>query len=96
MTLVIGGFSESIYMVPVVLGFAVVYALVLLRFGFLALIMTSICARLLLGFARTPDFSLWYAGIGAAPLVIVALIAVWGFRAATGEPEKSQPARAAG
>jgi hypothetical protein len=34
-------------MIPIGLAFASVYAFVLLRFGFLALIMTSICSHLL-------------------------------------------------
>jgi hypothetical protein len=83
MTIVIGGLSDPARMIPIGLAFACVYAFVLLRFGFLALIMTSICSHLLLALPRTLDFSLWYAGIGAAPLAIVVLIAVWGYRAAT-------------
>jgi hypothetical protein len=79
-TVMIGGLSNPVKMVPIGLGFAVLYAFVLLRFGFLALITTSICAHLLLAIPRTFDFSMWYAGIGAAPVVIVALIALWGFR----------------
>jgi predicted Ser/Thr protein kinase len=84
MTLVIGGVSDPAHMLPIGLAFACLYAFVLLRFGFLALIMTSICAHLLLAIPRTLDSSLWYAGLGAAPLVIVALIAAWGYRTTLG------------
>jgi hypothetical protein len=84
-TVMIGGLPMTVKMVPIGLAFAGLYAFVLLRFGFLALITSSVCAHLLMAIPRTFDFSMWYAGIGAAPVVIVALIALWGFRAATGD-----------
>src|SRR5262249_33938382 len=44
----IGGFSDPLRSLPIGLSFAGLYALILLRFGFLATITTSICAHLLL------------------------------------------------
>jgi serine/threonine-protein kinase len=96
MTIFIAGFADPLHMIPIGLAFACLNSLVLLRFGFLALILTHICAHLLMAIPRTLDFSLWYAGIGAAPLAIVALIAAWGFRAATREPELPERARIPG
>jgi hypothetical protein len=65
---------------PIGLTFGALIAFILLRFGFLALIATNICAHLLMAIPRTFDFSLWFAAIGAAPLVIVVFIAVYGYR----------------
>jgi hypothetical protein len=53
---------------------------VLLRYGMLALIVVDVISDYLLGLPRTFDLSAWYAGIGLAPLLVVALVAVFGFR----------------
>jgi hypothetical protein len=53
---------------------------VLLRYGMLALIVADVIDTYLLGLPRTFDLSAWYAGIGLAPLVVVALVAIFGFR----------------
>ncbi len=60
--------------------FAVIYAFMLLRFGLLALIAADFVSQLLLAFPRSLDFSAWYAPMGLVPLVVAALIAVYGFR----------------
>jgi serine/threonine-protein kinase len=75
-----GGAGDWRVGLPIGLAFAAFYAFVLLRFGFLALIATSICAHLMMALPRTLDFSLWFAPIGAAPLVIIAIIAIYGYR----------------
>jgi serine/threonine-protein kinase len=76
---------------PVGLAFGALYALILLRFGFLALIATNICGYLMMALPRTFDFSLWFAAIGAAPLVIVAFIALYGYRSAVSGNEIAVP-----
>ena len=60
--------------------FAGLIVLILLRFGLLALISTEALSEFLTGVPRTLDFSAWYAGIGVVSLVLVALIAIYGFR----------------
>jgi serine/threonine-protein kinase len=83
MAMIIGGTSLAWGVgAPMGLAFGGLCAFILLRFGFLALIMTNICAHFLMALPRTLDFSLWFAPIGAAPLVIVAFIAVYGYRTA--------------
>jgi hypothetical protein len=52
----------------------------LMRYGLVALIAAGALTSLLLDVPRTLDFSLWYAPMGMAPLVLAALIAVYGFR----------------
>jgi hypothetical protein len=66
--------------VPSVALISAVYIAVLLRYGMLAMIVVDVIATFLLGLPRTFDLSAWYAGIGFAPLVAVALVAVFGFR----------------
>ncbi len=79
---VISAGAGSWSVLPIGLAFGSLFAFILLRFGFLALIASSISAHFLMAIPRTFDFSLWYAPLGAAPLAIVALIALYGFRTA--------------
>jgi serine/threonine-protein kinase len=65
---------------PINLLQAAVAVFVLMRFGLVALIAQSVVSDFLLGLPRTLDFSLWYAPMGMLPLVIVALVAFYGFR----------------
>lgn len=60
--------------------FAGICLFVLLRFGLLALIVTDALSQFLTGVPRTLNFSAWYAGVGVVSLVIVALVAFYGFR----------------
>jgi hypothetical protein len=53
---------------------------VLMRYGMLVLMVGSTLANFLLGIPRTLDFSLWYAPMGVLPLVLAALVAIYGFR----------------
>jgi len=60
------------------LAFAIV-AFTLLRFGLLAAMVTSLVGQVLaLGWML--DFSAWYAGMALMPSVLVAMLAVYGFR----------------
>ena len=69
---------------PIGLLLAALYAFVLIRFGLLALVFAETLSLFLLGVPRTLDFSSWYAWIGMAPLLVVAAIAIFGFRTSLG------------
>ncbi|MGA3017948.1 MAG: protein kinase [Bryobacteraceae bacterium] len=69
---------------PIALLMAGLYAFVLMRFGLLALVFAETLSDFLLGVPRTLDFSSWYAWIGMAPLLVVAAIAIFGFRTSLG------------
>jgi len=60
--------------------FLAVLAFVLLRFGLLAAIVAYASLELLNVCPPTLDFSAWYIGLVPIPLVVVALIAIYGFR----------------
>jgi predicted Ser/Thr protein kinase len=66
--------------VPAILLICALNIGVLLRYGMLALMVVGLISSCLLDLPRTFDFSAWYAGIGFAPLVAVALVAFFGFR----------------
>ena len=51
----------------------------LLRFGLLAAMVTSLVGQML-AFGRMLDFSAWYAGMALMPVVLVAMLTVYGFR----------------
>jgi serine/threonine-protein kinase len=74
--------------------FAGLAVFVLLRFGLLALIATEAFSQFLTGVPRTLDFSAWYAGIGVASLVLVALMAIYGFRTSLAGRRLLDPGRA--
>jgi hypothetical protein len=60
-----------------------IFAFALLRFGLLAAIVTLTASQILnLGYLL--DFSAWYAGMAALPVVMVALLAVYAFRVSVG------------
>jgi len=56
-----------------------VAALIVFRFGFVALAIGLFVTDMLLNVPVTLDFSAWYAGSTLLPLMIVAALAVWGF-----------------
>lgn len=64
--------------------YSVIWVVVLLRFGLLATMMADASRGLLLLFPRTMDFSAWYAGTVTVPLIVIALVAVYGFRNSLG------------
>ena len=59
------------------------YATVLLRYGLLAAIVASAVEEFI-GIGGTLDFSSWYAGMAAIPFVVVAILAIHGFRTSLG------------
>jgi serine/threonine-protein kinase len=62
-------------------------AFVLLRFGLLAAIVAYVSYNLLATFPPTLDLSAWYIGLVPIPLVAVAAMAIYGFRASlAGQP----------
>jgi predicted Ser/Thr protein kinase len=65
---------------PVSMLYEAIFALILLRFGLMAAISADFCLQLLESCPATLDFSAWYVGLSLIPPVIVALIAVYGFR----------------
>jgi hypothetical protein len=65
---------------PINLIQAAMVVLVMLRFGLVPAIAGSLLSDFLLGVPRTLDFSLWYAHMGMLPVVLVALVAIYGFR----------------
>jgi hypothetical protein len=67
----------------VIQGAALVF--VLMRFGLIALIATSSLSDYLLNVPRTLDFSQWYAPMGMLPLVLMALVAIYGFYKSVGD-----------
>jgi len=69
---------------PINLLIAALYAFILLRFGLLTLVFAEIVSTALLGVPRTLDFSSWYAWTGMIPLIVVALITIYGFRISLG------------
>lgn len=60
-----------------------IFAFALLRFGLLCAIVTLTASQILdLGYPL--DFSAWYAGMAVMPFVMIALLAVYGFRVSLG------------
>ncbi|MFB3910342.1 MAG: serine/threonine-protein kinase [Candidatus Eisenbacteria bacterium] len=59
-------------------GAAVVLLAGMIRFGILTGLVASFCLGLLRAFPFTWDLSLWYAGVGATGVVVVASIAAYG------------------
>ena len=64
--------------------FSVIWVVVLLRFGLLATMVADAARGLLMEFPRTMDLSMWYAGTVAVPLIVVALVAIYGFHNSLG------------
>jgi predicted Ser/Thr protein kinase len=60
-----------------------IFVFALLRFGLLAVIVTSTTGQIL-ALGSLLDFSAWYAGMAVMPFVLVALLVVYGFRVSLG------------
>ncbi|HSV12707.1 MAG TPA: serine/threonine-protein kinase, partial [Tepidisphaeraceae bacterium] len=56
-----------------------IFAFMLLRFGLLAAMITSLIGQLL-ALGRMLDFSAWYAGMALMPFVLVVVVTIYGFR----------------
>ncbi len=61
-----------------------VFVVVIIRFGLLTAVVASTLGDFLLGLPRTLDFTQWYASMGMLPLVLMALVAVYGFYRSVG------------
>jgi hypothetical protein len=64
---------------PLMIAIYAVAAIVVVRFGLIALASGIFTADLLANVPVTTDFSAWYAGATLVPLLAVAALAVWGF-----------------
>jgi serine/threonine-protein kinase len=69
--------------VPFVIGTVAILTIVILRFGLIAAIFSSAIEDIL-QLPHTLDFSTWYAATVAVPLVLIALLAIYGFRISLG------------
>jgi hypothetical protein len=67
---------------PLVIVVYAVAALVVVRFGLVALASGIFTADLIANVPVTSDFSAWYAPATSFPLLFVLLLAVWGFHTA--------------
>ena len=67
---------------PLVIVVYAVAAIVVVRFGLVALASGIFTADLLANVPLTTDFSAWYAAATLVPLLAVAALAVWGFHTA--------------
>jgi hypothetical protein len=64
---------------PLIVIVYAVAAMVVVRFGLVALASGIFTADLLANIPATTDFSAWYAGATLFPFLVVAALAVWGF-----------------
>ncbi len=64
-----------------------VAAIVVVRFGLVALAVGLFSTDMLLNVPLTADFSSWYAGNTIFPLLSIAGLAVWGFYTAMGDQQ---------
>ncbi len=69
--------------VPFAIASGTILTVVILRFGLIAAIFSS-AIQDILRLPHTLDFSAWYAGTVAVPLVLIALLAIYGFRISLG------------
>ena len=77
--------------VPIFMLLAAINASILMRFGLLAAMVSDMLLDFIIAVPRTLDFSLWYAQTGMLPLVVTAVIAIYGFRAALGNRKLFAP-----
>jgi serine/threonine-protein kinase len=82
-TLQVSTYSQLYLAVLYALTYSLI-VLVLLRFGFFALVVTVFVLDATAGAFLTADFSAWYGLNSLAILILVAAMAVWGFRVALG------------
>ncbi|HEV3332235.1 MAG TPA: serine/threonine-protein kinase [Bryobacteraceae bacterium] len=68
---------------PFTVAAATVLAVVVLRFGLIAAILSS-AIQDILQLPHTLDLAAWYAGATAVPLLLLALLAIYGFRTSLG------------
>jgi serine/threonine-protein kinase len=68
---------------PFEIALVAILTIVMLRFGLIAAIF-GYAIKSILRLPHTLDFSAWYAGTTAVPLVLIALLAIYGFRTSLG------------
>ena len=82
--LVSGAYTGN-WQVTVMLGFEIgLFAMAMMRYGLMTFASTSFSAYTLITFPVTLNFSVWYAGIGIAPLVTVLALALFAFYTSLG------------
>ena len=64
---------------PFEIALLAVLTIVVLRFGLIAAIF-AYATKAILRLSHTLDFSLWYAGATTVPVILLALLAIYGFR----------------
>jgi len=70
----------ELWMVPIIVVVYTVFALLLLRYGIVPLIVSMLTADCLLNAPITLNFSSWYIGISIFCLAVILAIAGYGFR----------------
>jgi hypothetical protein len=68
---------------PFEIALVAILTIVMLRFGLIAAIF-GYAIKSILRLPHTLDFSAWYAGTTAVPLILLALLAIYGFRTSLG------------
>jgi len=79
-------------MLPIIIVIGAIRALVLIRFGLIAEMVTSLVWTLFMTSPMTLDTSAWYAGPGYAMAVFFGAIAAYGFTTALGGRSLLEPA----
>jgi len=62
-----------------------VWGAVLLRFGLVVAMVADAVLAILRAIPLTLDLSAWYAGAAAVPLLLIVLLALYGFRTSLGK-----------
>jgi len=71
--------------VPFAVFNALVWGAVLLRFGLVVAMVADAVLAILRAIPLTLDLSAWYAGAAAVPLLLIVLLALYGFRTSLGK-----------
>ena len=75
--------SIQVASLPFELAFLTFLTIVMLRFGLIAAIF-AFATKQILHLPHTVDWSAWYAGATAVPVMLLALLAIYGFRTSLG------------
>jgi hypothetical protein len=70
-----------------------VLVVIILRYGFFALVVATLVLDSLIAFYLTPDFSAWYGESSMAVVIVTVAVAVWAFRRSLGSRSPWSPAR---
>jgi hypothetical protein len=77
-----GPFPSSVYLFVILAAIFSVLVFVLLRLGFFALVVATFVLDSMSGSFFTTDFSAWYGASSLAAVILIAALALWGFRLA--------------